>query len=557
MPKHRDQNVIPGANNQNILLNEPNSKSRRGFLGGVGGAVAASVLGAPALTGLMSGESKADTYGVPRNLNPRRQQAFLIRLAAANAAKNSRARNQSANSDELIYSGKIANYSKGLPHNALGEVDINAYNAFATALDSGDPNDFAAIPMGGVVKLANPQAALAFQLEGTDSHALSIPMFTPFASEAAAGEMAEIYWHALTRDIPFSQYGNEAVTAAAIADLATFGNFSGVNAGNLFRGQTPGENNGPLLSQFMWLDVPYGRSTIIQQYKVPAAGDVHMTRYADWLNIQNGGAPTSSIIFDGAQRYIRNAHDLSEWVHVDFSFQGFLNAALILMGMGAGRDSHPYSASANQGAFITFGGPNILDMVTKAAYAGLKAAWYQKWLVHRALRPEVFAGRVHNHMTGAANYPVHSKLLNSNAVAQTFSQHGTYLLPMAFAEGSPTHPSYPAGHAAISGACVTVLKAFFNETYVIRDAVVASDDGLSLDSYTDTALTVGGELNKLASNIALGRDYAGVHYRQDGLQGMLLGEQVAINLLRECKLLYNEVGTNFTITKFSGSTINI
>lgn len=369
--------------------------------------------------------------------------------------------------------------------------------------------------------------------------------------------MAEVYWHALARDIPFAQYGSESITLAAIADLSAFNNYAGINASNLFRGTTPSEDNGPLVSQFLWKDIPYGPSTIVQRYKSPVAGDVHMTQYTDWLNIQKGAAPTTAIAFDSTERYIRNAHYLAEWTHKDFSYQGFLNAALILMGMGSARDPHPYSGSATQGAFITFGGPHILEMVAKAAYAGLKAAWYQKWQVHRALRPEVFAGRIHNHITGAATYPIHSKILNSVAVTAIYSQHGTYLLPMAAPEGSPTHPSYPAGHATIAGACVTVLKAFFKESHIVANAVEADDDGLALNSYTDTALTVGGELNKLASNISLGRDYLGVHYRQDGINGMLLGEQVAIQLLNESKALFNEPGVNFTFTDFSGNTVTI
>ena len=34
----------------------------------------------------------------------------------------------------------------------------------------------------------------------------------------------------------------------------------------------------------------------------------------------------------------------------------------------------------------------------------------------------------------------------------------TFLLPMAVAEGSPTHPAYPSGHAINVGAYVTALK---------------------------------------------------------------------------------------------------
>ncbi len=83
----------------------------------------------------------------------------------------------------------------------------------------------------------------------------------------------------------------------------------------------------------------------------------------------------------------------------------------------------------------------------------------------------------------------------------------------AFPEGSPTHPAYGAAHATVAGACVTVLKAFFDESFVIPNPVEAASDGLSLKPYTGPSLTVGGELNKLASNVAIGRNIAGVHWR--------------------------------------------
>lgn len=34
----------------------------------------------------------------------------------------------------------------------------------------------------------------------------------------------------------------------------------------------------------------------------------------------------------------------------------------------------------------------------------------------------------------------------------------TFLLPMAVAQGSPTHPAYPSGHAINVGAYITTLK---------------------------------------------------------------------------------------------------
>src|SRR5436309_532933 len=121
---------------------------------------------------------------------------------------------------------------------------------------------------------------------------------------------------------------------------------------------------------------------------------------------------------------------------------------------------------------------------------------------------------------------------------------------MAYPEGSPLHPAYPAGHAAIAGACATVLKAFFQTSFVIPHLVEASADGLVLLPYRGPDLTVGGELNKLASNIALGRDTAGVHWRSDGIEGIKLGEAVAIGILRDLRATYHEDFPGFALTKF-------
>jgi len=210
----------------------------------------------------------------------------------------------------------------------------------------------------------------------------------------------------------------------------------------------------------------------------------------------------------------------------------------------------------NQEGFVEWGGPQILTLVTEIATRALKATWYQKWSVHRRLRPEAFAGRIHPRLLGNASYPIHPEVLNSEVVPAISSQFGSYLLPMAFVEGSPSHPSYTAGHATVAGACVTILKAFFDETWVIPDPLVPTDDGLALQPYAGPALTVGGELDKLASNIGVGRNMAGVHYRSDNDESLALGEKVAIAMLAEQRDCHNQPFT-FTLRTFSGKTIVI
>ncbi len=546
------------------------SPDRRRFLANLGGvsavAMAASAIGLQPQVGNGGAELEAAEIG-PLNALQRRNEAYDIRHKAALFQKNIPLPDHPDNGDEQLFAKKIGSYSKALPHNRLGEPepDLKAYNSMIRALSTGEPSDFDAIILGGPVKLANPQAAYAFELAGPDSHHLGMIAPPAFSSAWEAGEMAELYWLALTRDLPFTDYSSNALTVAAATDLSKFSDFRGPKVGGvvtpetLFRGDTPGDLVGPYISQFLWKPIPFGATTVVQQYHTTIAGDDHMTLYGEWLNIQNGMSPSSLNMFDSTPRFIRNGRDMGEWLHRDFTYQGWLAACLILLSFGpAALDpANPYRTSKTQGGFATFGGPHVLDLVARAARAALEAAWYQKWLVHRRIRPEEFGGRVHNHLTRAATYPINSELLRSQAVSTVSSTFGTYLLPQAYAEGCPTHPSYAAGHPAISGACATVLKAFFNESFVIPSPVEANADGSSLLAYSGPPLTVGGELNKLAANISLGRDTAGVHWRSDGIESLKLGEAVAIGILQDYKATYNEDFGGFSLTKFDGTTITI
>ena len=160
---------------------------------------------------------------------------------------------------------------------------------------------------------------------------------------------------------------------------------------------------------------------------------------------------------------------------------------------------------------------------------------------------------------------LNADVLNSQAVAQVFSRFGTYLLPQAFPEGSPGHPCYPTGHGTVAGACITAIKFFFDGNQKIRPLLLAagsdvmqpSADGLSLVPYTGADrdnLTINGELSKLAFNISFGHGiHAGIHFRSSTRASILLGEQVAISVLKDRALGYNEP-FNINITKLDGTT---
>ncbi len=524
-------------------------------LTGVTGAALLSALGGPLAYG--------DTG--PLDANQRAQRAFTIRRDAAILQHDRDGMTSIDNGDEQLYPSHFASYSKALPHNSIGEVDSNAYTLYLNALASGVGSDFEAIPLGGTVKLANPQAAYCYGMEGADSHTIASPPAPAFGSPQQAGEMTEDYWYALTRNVPFGQYGSDATIGQAVADLNKLSDFRGpkvkgqVTTDVIFRGPTPGDVNGPYLSQFLWKPIPFGAATFTQTYKTSVATDDFMTGFPSWLAVQRGTAAASNN-FDTTPRYIRNNRDLAEYLHRDFSYQQYLMTALLLGSFGnpALAPNNYYLSSATQAGGITFGAQSNLDLVARSAIYALRACYYQKWLVHRRLRPEAFGGRIHAHLTGLAQYPIHADVLNSAALPAVFNATGSYLLPMPYPEGSPAHPSYPAAHAAIAGACVTTLKALYNPTFAIPSPVVASDDGLSLNPYTGAALTVGDELNKSGvRNISLGRDAAGVHYRSDGIQGLLLGEAAAISMLRDVATIFHEQSSGFTLTRFDGTTVTI
>jgi hypothetical protein len=471
------------------------------------------------------------------------------------------------NGDEDVYPNKIANFHKGLRHNAVtGEVNLEDYQKLKDAVDNPLLWDF--VPIAGVRKLENPLGGVAYSLQGADSHALALAPAPLLDSAEQASEMIENYWMALMRDVRFDQYSSDPLAAKAIADLNAVSVFTGpkdggvVTAGTLFRGPAPGCLLGPYLSQFFYLDCNFGASYISQKMRVPVAGDDFITDWSEFVNIQNGGAPGGSQTFETERRYMINGRDLGEFVHIDVLYQAYLHAGLIMYNLGCPKNpGNPYvTGHQNQTDFITFGDPYIATLLAEVCTRALRAVWHKKWFVHRRLRPEAFGGLIDRQMNGHdLGLTIHADLAGSQALAEVFAKNGNYLLPQAFPEGSPMHPSYGAGHATVAGACTTILKAIFDaENWVIPSPVQPDATGENLVAYTGgDILTGAGELNKIAYNVTLGRDHAGVHWRTDA--SLELGEAVAISVLRDHRKIHHpaEHLGGYTFTKFDGTEITV
>lgn len=576
------------------------SEDRRNFLVRTGAATfAAGAIGLEPLLGASVTEARASAVGTPANT--RRNRAYQKRHQMAVDNKNATPPNfqQTTNTDDDIYPDKRGSYSKGLPHNADGTVVPAAYSALIRALTNGEgrPSLFDSIPLGGQRKLTNPQSGFAYEMQGGDPQGFSTPPAPAFNSRAEVAEIVENYWMALLRDVPFHRYSSHPTANAAASDLSAFNDvFTGPTLGGLvtpdllFRGPVAGSTSGPFLSQFFWLPCFFGANAVEQRMTTTLAGVDYMTDYATWLAVQRGfNQPPDQ--FDQTPRYMRNGRDLGQWVHIDVLFQAYFHSLLCLFGLGAPVDSgNPYHGNPTQDGFGTFGGPHIATLMCEVSTRALHAVWYQKWMVHRRLRPEAFAGRVEYNRAHPGRFDVHASINDSAVLPRVFAHNatlnggqGTYLLPMAFPEGSPTHPAYGAGHATVAGACTTILKAWFDEDAKISDLLdanpayrasiiaargtgnadgqhplVATDDGLGLDNYAGgdgSQLTVGGELNKVAYNVANGRNIAGVHWRTDSSASLALGEAVAIQLLREQRQGFNERFGGFSLTKFDGTKV--
>lgn len=595
----------------------PLSSSRRKFLGQASAATAAMVAaGAVGLEPLLGSAAQAQNPEIFRGTRPlddqrslthkggrptddgalagvrRADRAFEIRVEAARRQRSVSIPAHPDNGDEARYENRIGSYTKGLRHNSRGEVAPEAYDALSRAIRSGRFTDFENLrPFLGCPDparqrpLVNPEAANAFDLEGTDSGQLLIRPAPAFASAEEAGEMVELYWMALLRDVSFDEYAQHPLAQEAADDLSQLSDFRGpkengrVAPQTLFRDDFPGCTTGPYISQFLLRQTAFGAQRVDQRIDARAAGTDYVTGFAEWLDVQNGCAPSNLLAPPDSQaplRFIRNGRDICQYVHLDVLYQAYFVAALILINgitlnettspfvfrfpFDAGNPYGPDGSTFVQAGFGTFGNPHLMTLVIEPATRALKAIWFQKWRVHRRLRPEAFGGRVEVVRQNLAQYPIHTDLLDRPPVlARTLDKFGSHLLPQAFPEGSPLHPSYGSGHAAVAGACVTMLKAFFDEATVIQEPVRinSADGGQTTIPYEGPALTVGGELNKLASNIATGRNHAGVHWRTDAVEAIKLGEAVAISMLTDMRETYGEPFGGFSLTKFDGKTITI
>ncbi|CAM9447814.1 unnamed protein product, partial [Pylaiella littoralis] len=487
------------------------------------------------------------------------------------------------NGDEESVPNFIGQFHKSLPHDEYGTVEPSAYQKLLDCAFSADINVCDQVPSGAAskgAKMINPLGGTAHQIDGADSDNVFITTPDGVLSEELAAQMAEVYWMALARDVPFSQFGQDNLIRAAAENLERLPAFKGLNipkgedgkidpAQDLFRTDWPGVTAGPVVSQFLLSNFTIDNIVVQPRQVTLVEGVDYMTTVQDWLDVQamylNGASSVKTEFVDPEKPlFIRNGRDLAAIAFGDLLYTEAFRAALIMFNhtilSSAGG---PYTDSERQVGFATFGEPHILTALA-ASSSSTRNAWYAKWQVHRVLRPEAYGGLVHNTMSHRLKTPLPNSLLQNTELLNRVRNHNienngrgggqrevTYLLPMAVAEGSPVHPAYPSGHAINLGAYITTLKAFLGfelgQRCYLETLKVSNDEGTELIDYVPGAgdrcidangrevggLTYEGELNKVASNVIIGRSHLGVHYRMDGVYGALMGETSAVRRLQQ------------------------
>jgi len=573
--------------------------TRRSLLGGAGIAVGAAVLASPPSMPGIAPAAAQPVSADPRPLDAAfKRRAFEVRGVCASNNEKIPIAPHPTNGDEARYTNKIGSDSRGLPHDKRGEVEQAAWQALYTACQSGDPADFEKIPLGGTRKLVNPVGTQAVSLSGINPTQIAIPPAPALASAERAGEAVEVYWQSLLRDVPLTELRDDTSNRdvlSATEELNKLTDFRGpksggrVTPGTLFRANAlyfdpadprgrsvtpPGVLDGPLISQFLLRDAPYAAQWISAQIRTALPANEFLTEYEEWLAIQNGAAPKRQLQFDATPRYITTGRDLAEYIHTGPAL-GWA-AALILATPGGGTDqrysgiyppteavsypSNPYRKSKTQSpAGATFGLPYVQALLATAISNSVRASYWQKYFVHRAVRPEAYGGLAHHRLANdVSDYPLHDNFLKSEALDRSKAKYGTYLLSQTYPEAAPLHSTYPGGATSVGAITATMLKAFFDESRVIANPVQPDPaDPTRLVPYSGPPLTVGGELNKLAVNFGFGRNWAGIHWRSDASASMALGEEVAIGMLRDERTTLREPFDGFSFTRFDGSRVTI
>ena len=196
-----------------------------------------------------------------------------------------------------------------------------------------------------------------------------------------------------------------------------------------------------------------------------------MTTVEEFEAIHRGENPLTRADRIGLPRHFQTGRDLATFVHNDNPMINWMPVVgeLLKLKVPKRTEFSPHHPDCNaDGDFTCWGAPKLIGMLGEIVERVGHLSFRQKWWSLVA-RPEEYAYKM-----------------------------GLRLLPQAFPEGSPMHPSFTAMHAFLAYAQGYLLKEIFDTYYILPNGN-----------------SVGYEIDLWAANIADARLWAGVHFISD------------------------------------------
>lgn len=328
-------------------------------------------------------------------------------------------------------------------------------------------------------------------------------------------EAAVLAWMARVRDVPFSSFDADAMVDEARHELADkFG------VTNPFRPDHINMGGGHYVSHLLTDDVPMGDPSgeatkrRVHNYK----GQSYGISLGEACRMQSGQPlhqlkPTTSAMHPLGH----SPRTLTTIVKSDHPNQHCIDAALILNslpGVITQTPAHDPEREPMNAAFVDWNLAHLIDVMSTGLHRALQQVWHWKWTLEYA-RPELWfiAAEMRRKEIGewGPQSGVDSAWLSSQFNRMNVDDHGTILLPLAYCDGSPPHPSAPPGHAIVAAYCGTILKLWY------RDGQWPATGAASVHE----------EINKMVFNTTYARSWAGVHWLWENDAGMAMGERLA------------------------------
>ena len=454
----------------------------------------------------------------------------------------------------------------------------------ATTLEAVAHDAAATARLEGLADAANAAATAGVRVRDAELPA-ALPRFSQVGTNAFAYDLAEAYVMAHLRDQPLDDLAQQGTAAYAEATrvLSSFlRRFSGAPATlrpeTLFRCPTTFVAEcraGPYVSQLLFRAFYDGGSPRDRRF-VFERDAANLTRRARLLDFHRGVAPARDYARDAYGRfdlrYVHSGRVLASIVHSEPPHKHYYEGALAAMsalGEAGLALTDGFSGGAGVAASTTAGYDDVLASVAGVTMQALRQSYAHKWIEHRKIRPDAVAMRLDTFKRAAAlgveaavaQIPLApllvSQFFEGSASKAAFMEEladanlarageRNYLLPLLYPP--PGHPSSTHGHAVVAGACATVLKAMLTTTDAATGAplawggvggvggvaLTAGAGGETVRPYNGSiaGMTLEGEIDKLAHNVAAGRNWAGVHFRTELEYSLFLGEAVGLRYLR-------------------------